>query len=281
MIDLKSLLSGVAPVPVSIIPRLIAEEVHKASPRDTERRIIGLRKSWPQPKTSDGFPDIRRHESLTSEDWRELDRMWVHLPPFQKGMTAEQCAPYVDAFINDPWRPGWVLEPVWLEPGEANGYRLERDVREHAAAMVAAIRGGVLVARSRARIPLSPAATDAEIEAAYVSPGDLARYVEQFTGVGEVNAAPDTPQPWGSLTPEQKKAAWNAMDPEARRAKATELVKKHSGDKTAAGREVGITRNRIAQLLRETEGQAEAPLPVNKWTQAAGMTTTKRGKASR
>ena len=100
------------------------------------------------------------------------------------------------------------------------------------------------------------------------------------TKVGS-NAGIGTLLAWDSMTPEQKKAAWDAMDPLSRREKAVELVKKHKGNKAAAGREVGVTGKRIAQLLAELEDQPEVPLPVNRYTVAAGLAKPKRGKASR
>lgn len=87
---------------------------------------------------------------------------------------------------------------------------------------------------------------------------------------------------WETLTPEQKKAAWDGMTKAGRQDKAPELVKKHGGNKTRAGAEVGISGNRIGQILKESEPEEpEAPLPVNQWTLMAGLVKPKRGKASR
>ena len=97
--------------------------------------------------------------------------------------------------------------------------------------------------------------------------------------------APSTieqPPAWDSLKPDEKKAAWNDLSPVARREKAAELVMKHGGNKTRAGAEVGISRERIGQITKEGKPEVpEAPLPVNKWTQAAGLVKPKRSKASR
>lgn len=96
--------------------------------------------------------------------------------------------------------------------------------------------------------------------------------------------APGAGKDWASLTPEQKRAAWQAMGKAGRQDKAHELVRLHQGNKTAAGREVGISGNRIGQILKEAEEQSEHPeaeLPVNHYTVAAGLVKPKRGRASR
>lgn len=110
-------------------------------------------------------------------------------------------------------------------------------------------------------------------------PPELAARANAVQDTAQTTEAP--PATWEAMTLEQKRAAWNVMSAQTRREKAAELVRKHGGNKTAAGAEVGITGNRMGQLLKETEGQPEAPLPVNKWTQAAGLAKPKRGKASR
>lgn len=93
--------------------------------------------------------------------------------------------------------------------------------------------------------------------------------------------ATPSPADWGSLSPEEKRAAWETMSPEGRREKAAELVGQHGGNKTAAGEEVGISGNRIGQLLKETTPeQSEAPLPVNQYTILSGLAKPKRGKDS-
>ena len=81
---------------------------------------------------------------------------------------------------------------------------------------------------------------------------------------------------WDAMTQDEREAAWNAMTPEQRRAKAPELVKKHNGNKSAAGREVGITHTRIAQLLEGQSKESEAP-----HTGPFGLPLPTRGKASR
>ena len=92
----------------------------------------------------------------------------------------------------------------------------------------------------------------------------------------------ETPPAWDTLTSEEKKASWDALSPPARREKATEMVKKHKGNKTQAAAEVGISRERIGQIIKEVKPkELEAPLPDNPWTQLAGLTNPKRGKASR
>ncbi|MHB1351987.1 MAG: hypothetical protein ACYC5S_07220 [Thiobacillus sp.] len=68
---------------------------------------------------------------------------------------------------------------------------------------------------------------------------------------------------WDAMTQDEREAAWNAMTPEQRRVKMRELLIKHNGKKTPAGREVGISHTRVAQLLPELKGQRkklEAPL---------------------
>jgi hypothetical protein len=88
---------------------------------------------------------------------------------------------------------------------------------------------------------------------------------------------------WDGLSPDGKRAAWNAMTPAQRREKAVELVKKHNGNKTAAGAEVVISRERMGTLFREgtAEQQPEAPLPDNHWIRDAGLAEPKQGKPSR
>jgi hypothetical protein len=87
---------------------------------------------------------------------------------------------------------------------------------------------------------------------------------------------------WETLTPEQRKAAWDGMTKAGRLEKARELVKAHQGNKTRAGAEVGITGNRIGQILKEGEPEEpEPPLPDNHWIRDAGLAEPKRGKASR
>lgn len=86
---------------------------------------------------------------------------------------------------------------------------------------------------------------------------------------------------WGAMTEDEKKAAWGAMTPKQRRAKAPDLVKKHGGNKSAAGREVGISGKRIAQLLKENIKELEAPLPTKSNTGPFGLPQPKQGKASR
>jgi len=88
----------------------------------------------------------------------------------------------------------------------------------------------------------------------------------------------ETPPSWDTLTLVEKKASWVALSPPARREKAAELVKKHKGNKTLAAAEVDISRERMGQIIKE--GKPEAPLPVNQWTQLAGLTKPKRDKAS-
>lgn len=83
---------------------------------------------------------------------------------------------------------------------------------------------------------------------------------------------------WDAMADDEKKEAWSAMTPERRQAKAAELVKKHSGNKSAAGREVGISGKRIAQLLKKSN--LEAPLPVKSNTGPFGLPQPKRSKAS-
>lgn len=88
---------------------------------------------------------------------------------------------------------------------------------------------------------------------------------------------------WENLSADGKRATWQAMSPEQRRAKARELVERHGGNRAAAGAEVGITGNRIGQLLKETEpeGESEAPLPINKYTAALGLSKPAPCKPSR
>jgi len=106
---------------------------------------------------------------------------------------------------------------------------------------------------------------------------DLAALIAEHDGtVIEAQAG------WDAMNQEQKRAVWDAMGVQTRREKAAELVKRHGGNKTAAGREVGISGIRIGQLLKllkVAEVRPEAPLPVNKWTQAAGLATSTRSKA--
>lgn len=85
---------------------------------------------------------------------------------------------------------------------------------------------------------------------------------------------------WDAMTEDEKKAAWDAMAPEQRRAKAPDLVKKYRGNKTAAGREVGISGKRIAQLLEENIKELEAPLPTKSNTGPFGLSQPKQRKAT-
>lgn len=85
---------------------------------------------------------------------------------------------------------------------------------------------------------------------------------------------------WDAMTEDEKKAAWGTMMPEQRRAKIRELVKKHGGNKSAAGREVGITHTRVAQLLRK-EKELAAPIRTKSNTGPFGLPLPTRGKASR
>lgn len=88
---------------------------------------------------------------------------------------------------------------------------------------------------------------------------------------------------WGAMTKDEKKAAWDAMAPAQRRDKANELVKKHQGNRTAAGREVGITGKRIAMLLNEAKKKSELEAPPSTKSNSGpfGLPQTKQGKASR
>ncbi len=71
---------------------------------------------------------------------------------------------------------------------------------------------------------------------------------------------------WSLLSEEDKKTAWKVMSPAERRDKALDLVKKHNGNKTAAGKEAGVSRNRIAELIRAVEpaGPATGRAPSGK-----------------
>lgn len=68
-------------------------------------------------------------------------------------------------------------------------------------------------------------------------------------------------KPWDSMTGEEKEAEWNSLSPDERRLKAVELTKKHNGNKTAAGSEVGVTGNRIGQLVREYQESLPSSAP--------------------
>jgi hypothetical protein len=98
----------------------------------------------------------------------------------------------------------------------------------------------------------------------------IARHLKHHKWIDDyrqiIDGERQTEQPledWEQKTLEQKKASWNALSPEGRFVKADELTKKHHGNKTAAGREVGVTGNRNGQILKEQakvpEGQPAAP----------------------
>lgn len=85
---------------------------------------------------------------------------------------------------------------------------------------------------------------------------------------------------WDAMTQDEREAAWGTMTPEQRRAKLRELMKKHGDNKSAAGREVGITHTRVAQLLRK-EKELAAPIRTKSNTGPFGLPLPTRGKASR
>lgn len=99
----------------------------------------------------------------------------------------------------------------------------------------------------------------------------------------EVKMGPASAASWDAMIYEERKTAWGALTPVEKRTKARELVKKHNGNKSAAGREVGITGKRIAMLLIDDveKGDMEPPLPTNSNSGPFGLPQPKHGKASR
>lgn len=92
---------------------------------------------------------------------------------------------------------------------------------------------------------------------------------------------------WDEMDFAQRKAAWNAMEAPARRAKAVALFRKF-GTYAAAGREVGVSGKRIGQLVQEAE-EAEAAtkpkskkstLPAKSKTGPFGLLPPRRSKTS-
>lgn len=88
---------------------------------------------------------------------------------------------------------------------------------------------------------------------------------------------------WDAMTSGEKKAAWKAMAPSQRRDKANELVKKYQGNKSAAGREVGVTGKWIAMLLDDAKKKSELEAPPSTKSNSGpfGLPQPKQGKASR